>query len=128
MKKNIPVYRKEMALELEKRGFVCIDQRENYKQKGKVVFFFEEVDGIYDAISDLSNKFGRKILKVSNLRVAQELLKLGYELLDINTTGKTTRIFKWTPTIHEDKQRIKEELYGQNTNDTAEKQDITTTD
>ena len=112
--KNIPIYRKDMSLELEKRGFVCVDQRPNYKEKGKTVFFFEDVDGIYDAISELSNELGRSILKVSNLMIAQELQKLGYELIDINTTNKKPiRIFKWKKGIHEDKQRIKEKLYGE---------------
>ncbi len=112
MGKNIPIYRKEMALELQKRGYKCVDERANYKEKGKVVFFFEEHDGIYDTISEISSKLGRSILKVSNLKVAQRLIELGYELIDINTTDKPTRIFKWTPTIHEDKKKIKEELYG----------------
>lgn len=124
MKRNIPIYRKEMALELEKRGFKCVDEKPNYKEKGKVVFFFEDCDEIYEVISELSNKLGRSIFKVSNLEVAQELIKLGYELIDINTTGKPTRIFKWKKGIHEDKQRIKEQLYEKKRNATDKKQFI----
>lgn len=111
-KNNIPIYRKDMALELIQRGFTCVDEKPNYKQEGKIVFFFNNEDGIYEAISEISNTLGRSIMKVYDLKVAQKLLDLGYELIDINTTGKTARVFKWTPTIHEDSKKIKEELYG----------------
>lgn len=111
---NIPIYKKDLALKLQQLGFECVDERPNYKEKGKTVFYFKNTENLHQTISELSIS-ERKILKVYSNKIANELLKLGYELIEINTTGKyPVRIFKWTPTIYEDKQKIKKLLFEEN--------------
>lgn len=108
---NIPIYKKERYLELLKAGFECVAQAPNYKVKGQTVFYFEKTDELLKKLKEISLS-NREIFKIKNPKVAHELVKVGYELVDWNsnkTDGKV-HIFKWTPNIYEDTIKIMKKL------------------
>lgn len=111
---NVPVFIKALATQLMKQGFKCVDEVKNYKKEGYSVFYFENTDEVKKAIQELSMDRGRKIFKLKNRKVANELQSKGYELLNIRNT-KTDGIqyiFKWTETIYEDMVAIRTAIYG----------------
>lgn len=112
-RKNIPVYTTELANALMNEGFECVDVVPNYKYDGKSVFFFENTPTVHNFISQFSLQKGRDIFKVKNRKVANELIKKGYEQLSINQnkTDDVVYVFRWTDTIYEDNKQIRKELF-----------------
>lgn len=116
IRRNVPVYTTELANALMREGFDCVDTSPNYKYEGKTVFFFENKPEVHEFISRFTLRKGRDIFKVKNRKVANELIKRGYEQLSINQnkTEGTIFVFKWTDTIHQADKDIRVELFENN--------------
>lgn len=113
-KANVPVFKKSLAIQLMKEGHKCIDEVANYKKEGYTVFYFEATEEVKESIRKISMEQGRKIFKLKNRRVANELIELGYELLNIRHTNTEGRqfIFKWDETIHETMVEVRTKIFG----------------
>ena len=110
---NVPVFIKALATQLMKMGFPCLDEVPNYSKEGYSVFYFEDTEEVRCAIKEISLQRGRKVFKIRNRQVSNELLKRGYELLNIRSTQSEgiQYIYKWTDTIYDESVKIRKELY-----------------
>lgn len=112
-RKNVPVYKPELAKVLMDKKFECVDIVPNYKFPGQSVFFFEDLPEVHQIISDYSLEHGREVFKVKNRKIANELMKMNFELLDVSSskTQGVTWVFKWTNDIHDKSLEIRQSIF-----------------